>query len=280
MIEWERRLLDFPIFIVGSPRSGTSVLAKALVAATYKGSYEGNLLSLLHTLDRQIDNHFRIFGSKDPAVLTSHLTAQHIKTGLYGKLRDLVDSHHGGLAWFDKTGNPEMIEAIPILLCLWPGARFIFAKRRAIENIVSRLRKFPSLNFEYHCADWARNMSTWRRIKEKIPGIKCIEIDQHDIGQVPEGAASALAAFLELPMPLQVKIADVFFRDRPQQTEHGTATRILTLDGTGWSTEQKQIFHKHCDEPMAAYGYTEDQQYWSIEKIRPFEPFALLQKQV
>ncbi len=106
MIEWERRLLDFPIFIVGSPRSGTSVLAKALVAATYKGSYEGNLLSLLHTLDRQIDNHFRIFGSKDPAVLTSHLTAQHIKTGLYGKLRDLVDSHHGGLAWFDKTGNP------------------------------------------------------------------------------------------------------------------------------------------------------------------------------
>jgi hypothetical protein len=261
MAKQEQRLLDFPVFIVGSPRSGTSILAKALLSAGYSGSHEGNLLSLLHTIERNIDNHFRIFGTEDPAVLTAHMTAPLIKAGLFGILRELVDAHYAGQAWFDKTGNPEMIEAIPILLSLWPNARFVFAKRRAIENIVSRLRKFPSLNFEYHCADWARNMSTWRRITQNNPKIKYIEIDQHDLGQVPEGAAAALATFLELPISIQMKMEAMFRRDRPQETEHGTATRILTFESAGWSAEQQQIFRRHCDEQMAAYGYLGDQKY-------------------
>ncbi len=38
-----------PLFIVGSPRSGTSVLVDAAFAAGFKGFREGNLLGLLQT---------------------------------------------------------------------------------------------------------------------------------------------------------------------------------------------------------------------------------------
>ena len=57
-------MLNYPIFIVGSPRSGTSILVQALLGAGYTGHHEGNLLSLLQGLERSIDQHFRIFGSE------------------------------------------------------------------------------------------------------------------------------------------------------------------------------------------------------------------------
>jgi hypothetical protein len=254
-------LLNYPIFIVGSPRSGTSILVQALLGAGYTGHHEGNLLSIIQGLGRNIDQHFRIFGSENPLVLTSHIKAPMLKDALFLRLRDMIDAHHTGQTWFDKTGNPEMIEAIPILRMMWPDCRFIFAKRRGIENVTSRLTKFPGLSFEYHCADWARNMMSWRRVVSEMPDLPHIEIDQHDIAQAPEGAAAALAAFLAVPLSVQTSIMEIFERDRPQETEPGSAARTLTLASTGWSAQERQFFHKHCDAPMAAYGYTGDESY-------------------
>ena len=184
-----------------------------------------------------------------------------LKQTLFLRLRDMIDAHHTGQIWFDKTGNPEMIEAIPSLRMMWPDCRFIFAKRRAIENIASRLTKFPGLSFEYHCADWARNMMSWRRVLGAMPDLPHIEIDQHDIAQAPEGAAAALAAFLEVPLSVQSEIMEIFTRDRPQQTEPGSAERTLSVSEHWLDAAGTAVFHKHCDAPMAAYGYTEDERY-------------------
>lgn len=51
-----------------------------------------------------------------------------------------------------------MTLASPIVKELWPSSVFVFAKRRGIENVISRTRKFLGESLENHCADWARNM--------------------------------------------------------------------------------------------------------------------------
>lgn len=255
------KLPVFPVFVVGSPRSGTSILTRALQAAGYAGYREGNFLSLIHAFEFQINAHFKIFGSSDPYVLTTHVDTTVLKLGVAGVLRDGVEKLYRGKPWLDKTGNPEMIEAIPILRAIWPDSVFIFAKRRAVENIVSRLLKFPAHSFEYHCADWTRNMNTWRRMRKTQTDLKYIEIDQRDIAEQPEETAALLADFLNMPSELAELMTGIFTRERPQETAHGTALRTLTLGQTGWSAEQLDIFHRRCGVEMHEYGYTEDAGY-------------------
>ena len=261
----------FPLFIVGSPRSGTSILVQALHGGGYFGYNEGNFLSIIRTIERDVDQHFQVYGTTNPRVLTAHLDKEALKGALYRVIGDAVSSLHQGKVWLDKTGNPEMIEAIPILRQLWPESRFIFAKRRAIENIASRVKKFPEHTLEYHCADWAKNMAAWRRVVVATPDLPAIEVDQRDIGEAPFETAGRIAAFLELPAEAQARVAAIFGSEVPQQTEPGSARRTISLAATGWTEQQLKVFHRNCDEQMRAYGYSEDESYRS-EPERPGTP--------
>ena len=142
----------FPVFVVGSPRSGTSILVDALFSAGYKGFREGSFLSLITGIDAAVDKQFRTFDDGNSAVLISNVDKEALKERLHEVLK-MEAALHQQLPWFDKTGNPEIVPAIPVLRRLWPESVFVFAKRRAIENVMSRVRKFPKHSFEYHCTD-------------------------------------------------------------------------------------------------------------------------------
>ena len=155
-----------------------------------------------------------------------------------------------------------MIQSIPVLRRLLPGRRFIFAKRRAIENVTSRLIKFPTMSFDYHCADWARIMASWRALRTAASGPDLIEVDQRDISAAPEATAASLGAFLHLSSAETAQVTLAFTRQRPQQTEEGSAGRVLSLARTGWSAAQHHAFAEHCGEEMRIEGYSTDESYW------------------
>jgi hypothetical protein len=157
-----------------------------------------------------------------------------------------------------------MIEAMPILLELWPDAKFIFAKRRGIENVVSRVQKFPARDFGYHCRDWAKNMSAWRRMCGRFPDLPGIDVDQRDISDSPAATAALIAEFLGMPDSARAKMATRFQNSRPQQTGPETTSRVLLLAETGWSDELEK-FHRLCGREMDAYGYTTDATYRTEE---------------
>ena len=251
----------YPVFIVGSPRSGTSILVRGLQSAGYFGFNEGNFLTLIAQIDRQVDRHFTVFGTDNPKVFIGQVDKDALKLSLAKILTEIVRVKHEGKIWFDKSGNPEMIEAIPVLADFFPGAHFIFAKRRAIENIVSRMHKFSAHNFEYHCSDWARNMNAWRLITQKFQNLQTIEVDQHDISESPEATAAAICKFLKISKEGTQTMTEVFSTERPQQTRPGSTERTLTLQSTGWSQTQIDAFHRLCAEEMKAFGYNEDASY-------------------
>jgi hypothetical protein len=254
--------LKSPIFVVGSPRSGTSILIDGLIAAGYKGFREGNFLPLIRAFERAIDHHFRAFGDASDKVLAGKIDRQRFTDQIYSVFKQHVEELNPEVPWMDKSGNPEMIQAIPVLLRLWPDAGFIFAKRRGIENIASRLKKFPSHSFEYHCRDWTANMSAWRLIRD-LPGLQAIEMDQQDMAQNPEKAALDLAHFLNTDELAAARITLTFSRERPQQTEEGSATRTLDLNLVNWTSEQTDMFMRLCWNEMQSYGYSLTQDYWA-----------------
>lgn len=255
-----------PVFIVGSPRSGTSILVEALQKAGYAGFSEGNFLSLLHPLNRLIDQHFANFSSNEPEVLINHLSKDALKGRLFGAIREQVNGLFDERPWLDKTGNPEMIAAIPVIRVLWPGSVFIFAKRRGLENVVSRIKKFPHFDFAYHCADWTKNMMAWRQLRTAVPDLPCIEVDQRDIAHAAEAVAGKIADFLQLSPEQQGLVQTTFETSRPQQSDPDSSKRVLSLPQTGWNGAQQEMFRRLCGGAMRAYEYTEDESYRSAAK--------------
>jgi hypothetical protein len=263
-----------PLFIVGSPRSGTSALVGALRAAGYRGFNEGNFFGLLANFHLTIDNYFRSFGTDDPFVMMSRIDRQELKTGVAELIRKIVDRENPVAPWMDKSGNPDVITMIPALVTQWPTAHFLFAKRRGLENITSRLKKFPNYSFEYHCRDWAANMAAWRAVRQELPDLRCLEMDQQSLIKTPIAAGRQIAAFLNLSVQQQTRLINTFRKDRPQQTSAGSSERVLSLQSTGWSAQHKDIFMRLCGHEMQYYDYSLDETYRRTPAEPPAEPPA------
>ena len=184
-----------PVFITGSVRSGTSALVDVMWQIGYEGFGEGQFLSLLHYTDAVVDQHYDRFPSTDPGVLLGCINRWDLKRRLFETFRTVVNDLNPKDPWFDKTADPGMILASPILRKLWPGSVFVFAKRRGIENVISRMKKFPGESFENHCAGWAGSMAEWRNIRQQLPPGCFIEVEQRDMIQQPERTARSLCAF-------------------------------------------------------------------------------------
>lgn len=250
-----------PVFVVGSPRSGTSALVDVLHRIGYHGFHEGNFLTLLHMINFFVDRHFGWYPGDDPDALLAHIDKQDVKRRLYETLRTMMNDLNPEDPWFDKTGNQEMIFAIPIIRELWPSSVFVFAKRRGIENVNSRTKKFPHETFEYHCRDWAKNMTAWRTVRQQLPPECFIEVEQRDMIQQPWPTARNLCTFLQADEGAVPAACKVMTTHRPQETAEGTASKTLTLSGSGWTAEQKTTFLTHCESEMKEFGYTMDEDY-------------------
>ena len=250
-----------PLFIVGSPRCGTSVLVDAAFSAGFKGYREGNLLGLMQIIGYQVDTYFQRAGRQNPQVLAGHVSPEMIYHPIREIFKQTFETLNPRRPWVDKTCNAQAILALPDLVYLWPDCRVIFAKRRGIENVVSRLKKFPERDFAYHCRDWALNMSSWRNMRERLEPWRCREIDQRDLIVAPSTVAAEIGTLLSLDSAAQARMEHIFLTLRPQQTAPGTAERVSSLQDVGWTDSEVEEFLRTCGQEMDCYGYTLDQTY-------------------
>ena len=232
---------------------------RALSSAGFHGFHEGNFLGLSGVIDQNIDGYLAGYEINDPGTLLGNVNLADLKARLFLVFKEISDKMNPKEPWFDKTGNPEMVRALPRIMEAWNNSRVIFTKRHGVENVVSRLVKFPSRDFTYHCQDWAKNMRAWRLTRTRLDPSRIVEIDQKDILERPDAIALKLSEFLGLSQQKQEKIENVFRTERPEESFPGSAAKKLRIKDTGWDNGQIGIFEKICKEEMDIFGYQFDE---------------------
>jgi hypothetical protein len=264
----ERRpMLDddaFPVFVLGAPRSGTSALFAAVTRATrYRGFNEGHLLDIAAKLAAEIKTHLdrKLRTLSADAIRQCHLARDphnRLRKGLQLLLRAAADGYTTPY-WIDKTPNREMVQSAPLLAETWANARFIFMKRRGIENVMSRIRKFPRFGFEAQCLDWAAVMSDWRKVRSSIAG-NYIEVEQLSLLRDPLGSAGIIGALIGLDKAEIEVLGKRLGAERAEMTDP-TSRIVADIAETGWSAAMIETFRAICGPEMAAYGYSWDASY-------------------
>ncbi|MDX1578042.1 MAG: sulfotransferase [Gemmatimonadota bacterium] len=182
-----------PIFIIGSPRSGTSIFtwclgqhpniypleetvwfgkcAHGLEAAFRLGSSRGER-SQLSAMGITRDRFFRAFGEAIDGLIREHQTraATRVAPGVaFARVRSPEDPKG---RWID--GTPENSFHVPRLRRLWPEARFIHLVRDG-DAVVRSLRRFSRAGGRDHDADeayekWIRHVRACLEAETEAPG--------------------------------------------------------------------------------------------------------------
>ncbi len=254
-----------PVFVLGPARSGTSALALGLVkSGHFEGYGEGHLLPLALDMLATVDRFYA--RRQDLRSSDTLLGAVHIETFQRMVRRGFVQMTKAAYPtgrWIDKTPSSAMVRAAPLMREIWPSAKFVFLKRRVIENVSSRRRKFPQETLENHYRDWADVLSAWLSVRDLL-GESAIEIEQFEIAHRPEEEAMRIARFLDMPSAASLAFSRALASDQPERTstQFGQVESIDTLNLT---TDEKRELMLTCDPVMIAFGYGYGTEYYRFE---------------
>ena len=244
-------------------RSGTSAMAQALLKIDrYRGYNEGHILDLLAHLSERLRTFYNLkYDDTLPGrnTMIEQVPIEFLQDTFNHIFIDMIRRLLGEGYWVDKTPNSDSIYLAPRFLELWPNARFIFMRRRALENLASRSRKFPEYNFAKNCQEWKDAMQAWLSVRDQLHGA-AIEVDQMYLSHHPQEVADQLRSFLGLSDVETRVVTQAFAHDRPQRTA-ATVDDVMELAAMGWNDGWMAEFERVCRPVMDAYGYTADASY-------------------
>jgi len=241
-----------PILVVGSPRTGTTALALGLTAAGISGFAEGHLLMLFVRVEQAISKYYQDEASNNlPGTLLHAMPMPKLATAYRDLARSILDEAHGDKPWFDKTAHGGMVGALPFFRSVWPGAKIIFTKRRPIENLQSRLKKFPHMSFAEHCADLRYVFVTWANVREQIGN--WLEVEQYDLVAECEATCKAITNFLGLDSKASEAFYQTVLNTQPERS--APSYEPLKFANLNWDAAKKEIFIRELDEVMKLHNY-------------------------
>ncbi len=250
-----------PLFILGALRSGTTQMLRAATELLgYAGGAEGHVWQSVKTLDTHFRTTIDTLGGEETKGIDEfsviRFSRKDIITAYSQLLLDLHRHTYGDAPLVDKTPGVDMIAAAPLIKQIFPSAKFIFMKRRGIENISSFQRRFPNKPFAAACRNWAASMQQWLETRERLAG-DCIEIEQRDLSMAPLEIAERVTNLIGHGDP--IALADYFATHFPEKTQLGGYERAVALADTGWSEEYQRQFREMCSYLMPLYGYDIDE---------------------
>ena len=233
------------IFVLGSPRSGTSELGATLQRVydlPWMGEFHGAPLFAAPAAAIQQEM------SKDDD-LSHFIGAYRLDESILRLARLTYFGVHGSASFIDKTPGVPMIAAAPFLARCFPDAKFIYLRRNGVSNVLSRMAKFGG-DFSEHCADWAAALTEWERVRALLPHY--LELRQEDMQNNPTETASRIAEYIGTPDTAPALAASLS-SGRLERT--GAGIGRTRLADTGWGPLQIQRFIDVCGPAMERFGY-------------------------
>ena len=233
------------LFLMGSPRSGTSQLGSTLtkvLGIPWLG--EGHGAPLFASAADALSGDISAENG-----LVRYMARQNFRQIAIEAAKSAYFYMHGSASFVDKTPGVKMIAAAPFLNECFPESRFVFQRRNPVANVLSRMAKFGG-SFEAHCRDWAGAMNEWLKIRASLPHY--VEIQQEDMLEAPDRVAKTLAEYIGLP-----ECADSISESLKTDSLERTGAGVGQTDRlrAGWTSDQVAAFEKHCGPAMRAFEY-------------------------
>jgi len=265
-------ICESPIFIIGSPRSGTSILAWALAQhSALTTAEESNMFLELFRDDIISAAYDRASGRPDSRDwLRKNTVSQDEFVASIGLgLNALVSSRSKGKRWIDQTPANTMI--VRQLAQAFPEARFIhiFRDGRAVVNSMinfaaaftpeeqeqfiqaGAMPKFAT-DFGSACWAWAEYAGAAHDFVLRHPE-RAVTVHNESLRQNPAGGFDELLSFLDLELEPAVPI---FFTERKLNSSFPDSP----IPGGGsepwsaWTDEQRATFDQIAGPTMEAVG--------------------------
>jgi hypothetical protein len=255
---------ESPIFIIGSPRSGTTALAWALnehpdLAASDESQILVDLFAA-GNLDRNYEREGNASWLRKQGIERDEFLAD---VGL--GFNHLFTKAAGGKRWIDQT--PYHTVMVGWLAGMFPGAKFLHILRdgrRVVHPMINYGARFGgkapgapwSASFQTACETWVRFTRTAMEFQSEHPD-RCLTIRNEDLVRDPETGFRRIFAFLEVPDHPE---AARFFASKRINSSFGPpgkrigAADTLTEPWGEWGVSRKQAFVDLAGPTMEAYG--------------------------
>ncbi len=244
------------VYILGSTRSGTSAVRNALAETRYRGYGEGHLVQILVEMIATVRRE-RVSG-QGAAIQGNGLNALRervmIRHFFHAYERYLSESL-GSTLLMDKTPNIIPIQSAVDLYTFHQNATFLHCARRHVDNIQSKLKKFPNQSFISQCREWAECHLAWERAKPDL-GESFFEFDFMDMVARRQETCEHIGDLLKLTPEEVTAFATYLENERPQSaTPDRDLNRFLKFSDMDWSDEDKDAFLRICVPVGEKLGY-------------------------
>ena len=268
------RFFDHPILIVGTGRSGTSVLLQALgrhpklFPLLGEAPFLTSIGGSAYLFEEQENSRYYLDSLKVSKPYFYHQlkrlgfeAAAGPHYGLKLQIKGLLGysaSPLGRRCWCAKSFPSEKVTSG--LMALYPGIRFIYIVRSGLDVVHSRtkFKGFTHQNFRQHCINWAEGVDKYRHLT-RLP--QAVQVTQEALRGDPQAFFAGILDFLALPASNACAdyASTTLVHPLDQTTKTGTnAQDILSRREQAhahWSDEQKNTFKEICGPGMLELGY-------------------------
>lgn len=259
-----------PVFIIGSPRSGTSAIAWALSRHPDLWSApESDLLPALVRHDRLSAIYREATSRPHGNFLVDHAVGEDEFLAAIGAgVGRLYAARAGGRRWVDQT--PRNTHHAPTLARLFPHGRFVHILRdgravvrsmvhfeRAIDPaLLPAMREAGALpkwvgDFGLACRAWTRHVAAAAAFQAACPD-RCLTVRNEELSADPAAAFGRVLAFLELPPDRGP--AAWWGGEKVNSSFPGEGGADPATLWAGWTAEERATFRDYAGPAMVAWG--------------------------
>ncbi|MGI9604125.1 MAG: sulfotransferase family protein [Acidimicrobiales bacterium] len=269
-----------PVFVIGSPRSGTTALAQSL--NRHPDLRVGKESYVLHDFFGR-GKPSRVWNNQMNRVTPCWVEFEKVEhdefLGFLGLgMNALFSSRAEGKRWIDQT--PLYTPMVSTLAAMFPGASFVHIVRdgrHVVRSMVNFERKFDdeqlanaqpneipqwSNDFEEGCGTWSHWVASALDFGADHPQ-RCISVHNEELSADPETGFARIQDFLGLePHPGSARF---FGKKRINSSWKQDPSRPDDDDWLGWDSERRRTFVDIAGATMAraGYGSTDELENWA-----------------